>query len=167
MEGTSVGVFNAIALGIEKEEFMKKKVDQMIKNKIVEVNDDPTTCMRAFVVPKKGSKKYRMIVDFRPLNAVTQKVVNNLPNIDLQVDKIKGNTIFGSFDLLSGFGYLPTHLNSQHLFTFITSWGVSYSVITHVLKPASLWPSHALQWIDDTVLFALDVRAYMALFRSF
>eukprot|EP00924_Labyrinthula_sp_SR-Ha-C_P000391 augustus_masked-scaffold_25-processed-gene-5.42-mRNA-1 protein AED:0.95 eAED:0.95 QI:0/-1/0/1/-1/1/1/0/807 len=94
MEGTSVGVFNAIALGIEKEEFMKKRVDQMIKNKIVEVNDDPTTCMRAFVVPKKGPKKYRMVVDFRPLNAVTQKVVNNLPNIDLQVAKIKGNTIF-------------------------------------------------------------------------
>eukprot|EP00924_Labyrinthula_sp_SR-Ha-C_P002457 maker-scaffold_16-augustus-gene-5.18-mRNA-1 protein AED:0.67 eAED:0.67 QI:0/0/0/1/0.5/0.33/3/0/2013 len=185
MEGTSVGVFNAIALGIEKEEFMKKRVDQMIKNKIVEVNDDPTTCMRAFVVPKKGPKKYRMVVDFRPLNAVTQKVVNNLPNIDLQVAKIKGNTIFGSFDLLSGFDYLPTHHNSQHLFTFGTPWGVSYPfrgapqgwcntpslfsqrVITHVLTPASLWPNHALQWIDDTVLFALDVRAYMTLLRSF
>eukprot|EP00924_Labyrinthula_sp_SR-Ha-C_P002978 snap_masked-scaffold_13-processed-gene-11.60-mRNA-1 protein AED:1.00 eAED:1.00 QI:0/0/0/0/1/1/2/0/191 len=56
MEGTSVGVFNAIALGIEKEEFMKKRVYQMIKNNIVKVNDDPTTCMSAFSVPTKGFK---------------------------------------------------------------------------------------------------------------
>eukprot|EP00924_Labyrinthula_sp_SR-Ha-C_P002029 snap_masked-scaffold_90-processed-gene-0.13-mRNA-1 protein AED:1.00 eAED:1.00 QI:0/-1/0/0/-1/1/1/0/131 len=122
-----MGVFNTVALGIEKEEFIKKRVDQMIKNKIVEVNDDPTTYMRAFVFPKKGPKKYRMAVDFRQLNAVTRKVVNNLSNIDLQVAKIKGNTIFGSFDLLSGFGYLPKHLNSQNLFTFGTYCGVAYS----------------------------------------
>eukprot|EP00924_Labyrinthula_sp_SR-Ha-C_P013362 snap_masked-scaffold_45-processed-gene-1.101-mRNA-1 protein AED:1.00 eAED:1.00 QI:0/-1/0/0/-1/1/1/0/88 len=68
-----------------------------------------------------------MVVDFRLLSAITQKVVNNLPNIDLQVAKIKGNTVFGSFDLLIGFDCLPTQRNSQHLFTFGLPWGVAYS----------------------------------------
>eukprot|EP00924_Labyrinthula_sp_SR-Ha-C_P012568 snap_masked-scaffold_10-processed-gene-10.2-mRNA-1 protein AED:1.00 eAED:1.00 QI:0/-1/0/0/-1/1/1/0/86 len=68
-----------------------------------------------------------MVLDFRPLNAITQSVVNKLPNIDLQVVKIYGNTIFRSFDLLSGFDYLPTHLHSQHLLIFGAPWGMAYS----------------------------------------
>eukprot|EP00924_Labyrinthula_sp_SR-Ha-C_P001146 snap_masked-scaffold_7-processed-gene-14.37-mRNA-1 protein AED:1.00 eAED:1.00 QI:0/-1/0/0/-1/1/1/0/63 len=55
-EGNISRRFYEIALGIEKEGFIKKRVDQMMKHNIVEVNDDPTTCMRAFFVPKKGYK---------------------------------------------------------------------------------------------------------------
>eukprot|EP00924_Labyrinthula_sp_SR-Ha-C_P012098 snap_masked-scaffold_26-processed-gene-3.62-mRNA-1 protein AED:1.00 eAED:1.00 QI:0/-1/0/0/-1/1/1/0/106 len=79
---------------------------------------------------------------------------------------------FSTFDLLSGFDYLPCDKASGRLFTFVTSWGFAYSFrgapqgwcnnpalfsmrqIHQALTPTGLRPKNSMQWIDDTVLMS-------------
>eukprot|EP00924_Labyrinthula_sp_SR-Ha-C_P002666 snap_masked-scaffold_13-processed-gene-3.31-mRNA-1 protein AED:1.00 eAED:1.00 QI:0/-1/0/0/-1/1/1/0/853 len=127
LPGKSVGVLKQHPLGYEQERFLIKRVRQMEQAGIICINDNPTTAMSVLVVPKKGPKKYRLVVDFRPLNAITTRVSNTLPLIDLQISRAKGKKLFSSYDLLSGFDYLPTKGESSEYFTFTTPWGVAYS----------------------------------------
>eukprot|EP00924_Labyrinthula_sp_SR-Ha-C_P007807 augustus_masked-scaffold_28-processed-gene-3.91-mRNA-1 protein AED:1.00 eAED:1.00 QI:0/0/0/0/1/1/3/0/505 len=157
-------------LGQEQQNFLHSRVEKMLKAGIIEVNDNPVIAMSTLVVPKKGLKKFCLVVDFRPLNKVTLKVDNTLPLIDLQLDRIRGNSYFCGFDLLSGFDYLACDKQAGKYFTFTTPWGVVYSFlgapqgwcntpslfsmrqISEVLQPAGLWPKHSLQWIDDSII---------------
>eukprot|EP00924_Labyrinthula_sp_SR-Ha-C_P000149 snap_masked-scaffold_39-processed-gene-2.5-mRNA-1 protein AED:1.00 eAED:1.00 QI:0/-1/0/1/-1/1/1/0/441 len=65
MEGKSVGVLNQHPLGYEQEKFLDRRLKQMLQTGIIRVNNNPTTAMALLVVPKKGPKKYRLVVDFR------------------------------------------------------------------------------------------------------
>eukprot|EP00924_Labyrinthula_sp_SR-Ha-C_P004288 snap_masked-scaffold_3-processed-gene-19.38-mRNA-1 protein AED:1.00 eAED:1.00 QI:0/-1/0/0/-1/1/1/0/132 len=116
-----------ILLGQEQEDFLHTRIKQLIKSGIIYVNKNPTTAMSVLVVPKKGPKRFRLVVDFRLLNAVTQKVNNTLPRIELQLDRVRGNKWFAGFDLLSGFDYLACEPQAGEYFTFTTPWGVAYS----------------------------------------
>eukprot|EP00924_Labyrinthula_sp_SR-Ha-C_P016106 augustus_masked-scaffold_4-processed-gene-19.9-mRNA-1 protein AED:1.00 eAED:1.00 QI:0/0/0/0/1/1/4/0/788 len=159
-------------LGFEQEKFLVKRVKQMEKAGIIKVNNNPTTAMSVLVVPKKGPKKFGLVVDFRPLNNITTRVSNTLPLIEFQISRARNKKLFSSFDLLSGFDYLPAKGSSSEYFTFTTPWGVAYSFcgspegwcntpslfsmrqITDVLEPCNLWPEKAMQWIDDTIPMA-------------
>eukprot|EP00924_Labyrinthula_sp_SR-Ha-C_P013616 snap_masked-scaffold_5-processed-gene-8.34-mRNA-1 protein AED:0.46 eAED:0.46 QI:0/-1/0/1/-1/1/1/0/784 len=128
-EGTYVGVQKQLPLGQEQEDFLFKRIEHMLRAGIIEVNKNPTTAMSVLVVPKKGPKRFRLVVDFRPLNRVTKKVTNTLPKIEVQLDRVKGNNFFAGFDLLSGFDYLACEKQAGEYFTFTTPWGVSYSFL--------------------------------------
>eukprot|EP00924_Labyrinthula_sp_SR-Ha-C_P002389 snap_masked-scaffold_16-processed-gene-2.6-mRNA-1 protein AED:1.00 eAED:1.00 QI:0/-1/0/0/-1/1/1/0/2052 len=173
--GTVVGMQKQIPLGQEQEDFLHTRIQQMIKSGIIYVNKNPTTAMSVLVVPKKGPKRFRLVVDFRPLNDVTQKVNNTLPRIELQLDRVRGNKWFAGFDLLSGFDYLACEPQAGEYFTFTTPWGVAYSFygapqgwcntpslfsmrqIEEVLMQIDLWPDKALQWIDDTIIMGQNM----------
>eukprot|EP00924_Labyrinthula_sp_SR-Ha-C_P005510 augustus_masked-scaffold_62-processed-gene-0.16-mRNA-1 protein AED:1.00 eAED:1.00 QI:0/-1/0/0/-1/1/1/0/2107 len=170
MEGAVITKQKQLPLGQEQQDFLHSRVEKMVKAGIIEVNDNPVIAMSTLVVPKKGPKKFRLVVDFRPLNKVTLKVDNTLPLIDLQLDRIRGNSYFCGFDLLSGFDYLACDKQAGKYFTFTTPWGVAYSFlgapqgwcntpslfsmrqISEVLQPAGLWPKYSLQWIDDSII---------------
>eukprot|EP00924_Labyrinthula_sp_SR-Ha-C_P000042 augustus_masked-scaffold_60-processed-gene-0.71-mRNA-1 protein AED:0.69 eAED:0.69 QI:0/-1/0/1/-1/1/1/0/2071 len=170
IEGAQVGVQKQLPLGQEQEDFLHARINHMVKAGIIQVNKNPTTAMSVLVVPKKGPKRFRLVVDFRPLNRVTKKVSNTLPKIELQLDRVKGNAHFCGFDLLSGFDYLACKEQAGEFFTFTTPWGVSYSFlgapqgwcntpslfsmrqIEEVLMPSGLWPRKAMQWIDDSII---------------
>eukprot|EP00924_Labyrinthula_sp_SR-Ha-C_P010528 augustus_masked-scaffold_70-processed-gene-0.106-mRNA-1 protein AED:1.00 eAED:1.00 QI:0/0/0/0/1/1/3/0/556 len=172
MEGKSVGVLNQRPLGYKQEEFLDRRLKQMLKAGIIRVNNNPTTAMAVLVVPEKGPKKFRLVVDFHPLNRITQKVSNSLPKIEVQLLRARKMKFFGSFDLFSGFDYLPCTMETGRLFTFTTPSGVAYSFkgapqgwsntpslfsmrqIYDVLLKAEIWPRNCMQWIDDTVIMA-------------
>eukprot|EP00924_Labyrinthula_sp_SR-Ha-C_P014491 snap_masked-scaffold_94-processed-gene-0.5-mRNA-1 protein AED:1.00 eAED:1.00 QI:0/0/0/0/1/1/2/0/774 len=72
-EGRSVGVLNQYSLGYEQENFLLRRIQQMLDAGIIEANPNPTTAMSTLVAPKKAPKKFRIVVDFRPLNDATRK----------------------------------------------------------------------------------------------
>eukprot|EP00924_Labyrinthula_sp_SR-Ha-C_P003155 augustus_masked-scaffold_15-processed-gene-0.43-mRNA-1 protein AED:1.00 eAED:1.00 QI:0/0/0/0/1/1/2/0/2053 len=170
IQGADVGVQKQLPLGQEQEDFLHARINHMVKAGIIQVNKNPTTAMSMLVMPKKGPKRFRLVVDFRPLNRITKKVSNTLPKIELQLDRVKGNVHFCGFDLLSGFDYLACKEQAGEFFTFKTPWGVSYSFlgapqgwcntpslfsmrqIEEVLMPSGLWPRKAMQWIDDSII---------------
>jgi transposase InsO family protein len=59
------------------------------------------------VMVKKKSGEYRMCIDFRELNSVTQKDSFPLPRIDETLDSLAGATLFTTMDLTSGFYQVP------------------------------------------------------------
>eukprot|EP00924_Labyrinthula_sp_SR-Ha-C_P004884 snap_masked-scaffold_1-processed-gene-15.23-mRNA-1 protein AED:0.47 eAED:0.47 QI:0/-1/0/1/-1/1/1/0/1610 len=174
-DGKSVGVLKQHPVGPEQEQFLHRRVEQMLKASMIRVNTDPTTAMSVMVVPKKGPKRFRLVVDFRPLNSITKRVSNTLPKLDLQFNRARGRKLYAAFDLLSGFDYLKCTEQAGKYFTFTTPWGIAYSFngapqgwcntpslfnmrqIEEVLIPSKLWPHHSMQWIDDTTIMAEDV----------
>eukprot|EP00924_Labyrinthula_sp_SR-Ha-C_P008557 augustus_masked-scaffold_32-processed-gene-3.36-mRNA-1 protein AED:1.00 eAED:1.00 QI:0/-1/0/0/-1/1/1/0/1737 len=185
LPGERVGIQKQLPLGQEQENFLHKRIAHMEKAGIIYPNKNPTTAMSVLVVPKKGPKKFRLVVDFRPLNKITQRVNNTLPRIELQLNRVRANKFFAGFDLLSGFDYLACEEQAGQYFTFTTPWGMAYSFlgapqgwcntpslfsmrqIGEVLTPIGLWPHKALQWIDDSIIMGESINELYSNVESF
>ena len=141
-----------------------------------------------FVVPKKGPKKWRMVVDMRALNNISKKTALIMPILEEQLNTVAGSTHFGTFDVLAGFDFLPTGENSQKYFNLITPEGAftmcgapmgwvntpaiyHNRIVTEILEPAGLYEKvercGALQWLDDTLLHAKTFEDYVEGLRKF
>ena len=64
---------------------------------------NPIYASPAFVVPKKGPKKYRMVIEMCELNKWSKKTALLMPNLEEQLSRLGDSKHFGSFDLYSGF----------------------------------------------------------------
>ena len=74
------------------------------------------------IVPKKNGEK-RPCVDFRKLNALTEKDVFPIPRLDDIFDHLSSSTIFSTLDLKSGYWQIPMHANSIAKTAFSTGDG--------------------------------------------
>ena len=91
---------------------MKKKANEMIKNKIIEEKTTPYVSS-LLVIPKKNND-IRMCVDFRRLNSQMFLDHRIATKNWRRVKKIWRNKIqFSSFDLTSGYWQIPLHEDSQ------------------------------------------------------
>eukprot|EP00924_Labyrinthula_sp_SR-Ha-C_P003275 augustus_masked-scaffold_15-processed-gene-4.14-mRNA-1 protein AED:1.00 eAED:1.00 QI:0/0/0/0/1/1/6/0/907 len=142
-----VGVYTSRPMGPEKEDILRNMIKQMLRAGIIKPNRNPTISMHSLIAPKVGPKKYRFVIDFRPLNNYTRKVDSTLPDINNQLSKVKGMRYFGQYHLLSGFNYLPTQEDSQRFFTFCTP--------------------NVLQWIDDTILLGATLKEFCLVTKKF
>eukprot|EP00924_Labyrinthula_sp_SR-Ha-C_P007119 augustus_masked-scaffold_8-processed-gene-9.19-mRNA-1 protein AED:1.00 eAED:1.00 QI:0/0/0/0/1/1/7/0/774 len=112
---------------------------------------------------RKGSKKFRLVADFRPLNKITKKVSNSLPKIKVQLLRARKMSFFSSFDLLSGFDYFPCTMETGRLFTLTTSMHQIYDV----LLKAETWPRNYMQWIDDTVFMVRSLEELFTILEKY
>lgn len=94
-----------------KEE-INRQVNDMLKNDIIESSDSPWN-FPLLVVPKKseGTKKWRVVVDFRRLNDITLDRVYPLPNINEILDQLGNAMYFSTVDLANG--YHQVYLDEQ------------------------------------------------------
>lgn len=81
----------------------------------------------AWLVPKAspdGTKRLRMVVDFRKLNEHTVRHVFPLPNITELIDSIQKAQYFTTLDLASGFHQIPVAEEDKHKTAFSTPSGL-------------------------------------------
>ena len=81
--------------------FCEKEIAELLQKGLIEPSKSPWAC-RAFVVNKHSEQKRgkpRLVVNFKPLNAILQKVRYPLPDKSSLLQRIIGNTIFSKFDL--------------------------------------------------------------------
>jgi hypothetical protein len=115
----------------------------------------------------KKNKSYRMVVDYRKLNLITQSEAQVLPTIEESFELIGRNnpTYFSSFDIQSGFFQVPISPKSRPFTAFrcyrgqfqfkILAMGLKNSAVTFqrvmeaVLKGLQ-WKS-CIVYIDDIV----------------
>ena len=167
-------------LGKEQMEFLRKRLLSMLKRGLIRPTSNPLYGSQAFLVLKKGLEKYRLVVDMRRLNENTRKTSLMMPNLEQQLNFPVDCNFFGSFDILSGFDYLPVEEDSRKYFVIVTCFGsfefcgspqgwvntpqfFQNRMLSEILQPAELFAvsdGGILQWIDDSLLYASSFSKY-------
>lgn len=108
----------------QKEE-AERQLNELIKNNIIEKS---TSAWNSpfILVPKKaddyGKKQYRMVIDYRKLNSVTEPQTFPIPLIDEIIESMRGSILFSTLDLQNAFHQVPLHKDSRAYTAFSTSW---------------------------------------------
>lgn len=94
-------------------------------NGLVKQNDASRWACAVVPVRKPGTRdKFRLTIDYRPVNRITIPIAGTMPSVATTVDAFEGITVFARFDSTQGFWQLPLHEDSREVFSFVTPDGV-------------------------------------------
>ena len=143
-------------LAPSQREEMENIVQQQLKQGLIEVTEDGAWASPALLV-KKASGGFRLVVDFRALNAATIPKILRIPRLDDVLDSV-GETkpqFFSVFDCTQGFHQIPLDPQSRHLTGFICSGGkYRYKTMPQGLKTAPA----TFQALMDTLLRGVQFK---------
>lgn len=104
---------------------IEKQIKELLKNRVIEKSNSAWNSP-LILVPKKdnekGEKQYRMVIDYRKVNSVTEPQTFPIPLIDEIIESMTGSTLFTTLDLQNAFHQVPLHKDSRELTAFSTSW---------------------------------------------
>ncbi len=105
-----------------QKQVVQQKVDELSKEEVIQESHSLWNSPFFLVSKKDGS--YRPVIDFRKVNALTVPDHYPLPVLSELLQSIgKYNTVFTSFDLLSGFWQIPMDKESREITPFSTPAG--------------------------------------------
>lgn len=85
---------------------IQRQLDELESKGVIEKSKSPWNSP-LLLVPKKenqyGEKQYRLVIDYRKLNSVTQPLAYPIPLIDEIIDQMQGSQIFTTLDLQGAF----------------------------------------------------------------
>ena len=171
----------------EQQVFLDQKLKDLTAMGIVRPAKNPIYGCTGFTVPKKGPKRWRLVIDMRPLNEISEKSALKLPNLEQQLGFLGKAGIFAAFDVLSGFDFLPTAESSRQYFNIITAHGAHQMcgapmgwlntpmifqerIMNEILRPAGLYgniDTGACQWIDDSLIYSTSPAAFIDAITKF
>lgn len=142
------------------------------------VYENPHSRWASPVLPVKKSADVmdlRQTTDYRTVNDATEVMAAVMPIVSVVLENARGKKHFGLFDFLKGFWQLPLADICQEFLSYMTDekiftprrvpQGSSDAAIffqkTMEKCFASLLYEHLLIWIDDLLLFADDMDAYL------
>ena len=106
------------AVGIKEEEMNKKIKGFLAKGWIVRSHN--AWVVRGFLVPKPGTNKWRLVIDYRYLNLCLEGHEFPLPVIEDLLQGQAGNHLWGLLDLEDGFQQMPLLEECRHFTAFCT-----------------------------------------------
>ena len=109
-------------MGAEQMQALREEVDKLLKAGFIYPVDTAEWVSPVVVTPKKDGR-WRICVDFKPLNAATKKDPYPLPFIDEILDSVAGYERYSICDGFSGYFQLKIAPEDQEKTTFITPWG--------------------------------------------
>jgi transposase InsO family protein len=104
----------------QMKEVLAEQVQELVDDGLVSPTDSPYN-FPLLCVPKKsadGTKKYRLVVDFRRLNDITEGDAWPLPNITDILDSVGNAQYWCTYDLKAGFHQIEVAEESRHLLAF-------------------------------------------------
>lgn len=104
---------------------IQRQLDDLESRGVIEKSNSPWNSP-LLLVPKKdsekGEKKFRLVIDYRKLNMVTQPLSYPIPLVDEIIDQMQGAKIFTTLDLQGAFHQIPMHPRCKEYTAFSTSW---------------------------------------------
>lgn len=102
--------------------YLEQEIDKYCKLGVISPSNSPWAA--PVILVKKKNGEYRMVIDYRKLNAVTKKDSYPLPRIDDLLDTLGKASIFSALDMRAGFHQVPLEEESKELTAFTTKYGV-------------------------------------------
>ena len=121
-EGTTPVAQKLRRLGHVQKEALLKEVKALLRAQFIYPVEDSEWVSPIVVVPKKNGK-WRVCVDYKPLNAATKRDHFPLPFQDEILDEIAGHEMYSVCDGYSGYFQIRIAEEDQKKTTFITPWG--------------------------------------------
>ena len=157
-----------------QEAGLKQQLDDWMKAGVIEKAMSPWA---AAVVPckKKGTTKLRFAMDYRQLNAQTVKDAFPLPNIEANLHKLTGSSVFSCLDAAAAFHNILVDENSRDYTAFVTPFGqfrfvrlpfglanapAAYSRLVQIALER-LPPGFCLAYIDDIICHSASVEEHV------
>ena len=153
------------------------KIDEMLQDmekagvirKCESIWNSPLVC-----IVKKNKADIRICLDFRALNAITERPRFPIPNIEEMMDILNGSEIFSTVDLGNAYYQVELEEESQIKTAFSTKKGqfcfnrmpfgiaaapaTFQKMMTQVLGPLN-W-KEAIVYLDDILIFAKDEKEH-------
>ena len=109
-----------------KKAELKEILEDLMKKGVVEKSNvqDFSVISPAFLVEKGKTGKFRLVLDFRLFNQVTEDEYNSLSNFEDILQSIKGAYCLSTFDLIDGYYQVKTDLETQKLQGLCNSFGI-------------------------------------------
>ncbi len=157
----------------KERELIQTYVDDMLEQNIIEPSDSAWSS--PVVLVKKPDGKWRFCVDYRKLNAITERDVYPLPCIPDQLSRLQGSMLFSIMDLKAGFHQIPLREEDKKKSAFITADGLyQFNVMpfgmtnspstfqrTMDLILAGLKWTSCLIYLDDVVVFSTTFSQHL------
>lgn len=104
---------------------LKKKLDEMVQNKIIEKATGFCPCVNFLVTIEKkdANKSLRLCIDPQELNLNIENEHAFIPTFDDLASKLHNMIYFSILDLKDGFWYVKLSLKSREYCTFATLYG--------------------------------------------
>ncbi|GBC54530.2 retroviral-like aspartic protease 1 [Rhizophagus irregularis DAOM 181602=DAOM 197198] len=119
----------------ENREIIKREIDKMLKEEIIQESCSPWSSPVVIVNKKTGDKRF--CIDFRKINQITITDAYPLPRIDDLLEKFRVAKWFTTIDLASGYWQIEMKEEDKEKTAFICSQGLyEFNVMPFGLKNA-------------------------------
>ena len=139
---------------------VEKQLKYHIEKGLVQPSSSPWGAPILFTPKPDGT--LRMCVDYRGLNAVTERDVYPLPRAEDLYARVKGKKVFSSIDLLKGYWQVAIQPRDRHLTAFTTPEGLfEYKVLAMGLTNAPATFQRMMARIFDDLIKQGVVMVYL------
>lgn len=157
----------------KETEHINEQVQEMLANKIIRPSSSPWSSPVVIIQKKDGSPRF--CVDYRRLNAITDRDVYPLPRIDDILDRLAGCQYFSTLDLKAGYWQLPIDERDKNKTAFVTTEGLyefnvlpfglsnapaSFQRIMNSVLGALRWDL-ALVYLDDIIIYSKSFAQHL------
>ena len=162
-----------------QEKDLHRQIDDWLEADVIEPSISPWA---SALVPckKKGSDKFRWAIDYRKLNNLTVKDAFPLSNIENNLQRLAGTSIFSTLDSAGAFHTIPVHEEHRDYTAFNTPFGQyrfcrlpfglanAPSAYSRLVQMAldRLPPGFAMGYIDDIIAHSKTVHDHISHLRQ-
>ena len=152
---------------------IERQVQEMLEKGLI--SESYSAWSSPVILVRKGDNSYRMCIDLRTVNSLTEPDAYPLPRIDDSLDALGGNKYFSCIDMVSGYHQIGMDEKSKDITAFCTKTGLyHYNVMCFGLTAAPAcferlmervmkglhWRT-LLLYLDDVVVFAPDFNTHL------
>ncbi|CDJ29277.1 uncharacterized protein EMH_0003480 [Eimeria mitis] len=100
------------------EEESERQADELLKRG--KVQPSPSVFGHNPVLAKKKDGRWRMCIDFKPLNKITAKQNFPMPRVEEILDRLQGSAVYSAVEFVVAFLQIPIHPEDRHKTAFHT-----------------------------------------------